>query len=181
MTKFRFQMTGISLEFSMDSVSQEKRSGIMRLVKGRDTSLEKALRSRLWKQGLRYRKNASSLFGKPDISFTSKKIVIFIDSCFWHGCSEHLRMPKSNLDYWTNKIEKNRKRDQAVNMYYRNNGWKILRVWEHRIKNNAQFIAVCRRSKWSKYVTNSPFLALRAMAGSSAACKISSACSNALY
>ena len=129
-------MIGITLKFSMDSVSQEKRSDIMRLVKSRDTSLEKALRSRLWKQGIRYRINALSLFGKPDISITRKKIVIFIDSCFWHGCSEHLRMPKSNIDYWTDKIEKNKKRDQTVNLYYHKNGWHVLRFWEHHIKQS---------------------------------------------
>ena len=108
----------------------------MRLIKSRDTSLEKALRSRLWKQGIRYRKNNSSLFGKPDISITSKKMVIFIDSCFWHGCGEHLRMPKSNTDYWVAKVEKNKKRDHHVNMHYRKIGWTVLRVWEHRIKKD---------------------------------------------
>jgi DNA mismatch endonuclease (patch repair protein) len=115
----------------MDSVSQEKRSGIMRLVKSSETSIEKVLRSRLWKQGIRYRKNNSSLFGKPDISIASKKIVIFIDSCFWHGCSDNLMMPKSNVEYWSRKIEKNKKRDQAVNTYYKNLDWNILRIWEN--------------------------------------------------
>jgi DNA mismatch endonuclease (patch repair protein) len=120
----------------MDSVSQEKRSGIMRLIKSRDTSLEKALRSRLWKQGIRYRKNVLTLFGKPDISITREKIVIFIDSCFWHGCSKHLRMPKSNIDYWVAKVEKNKKRDQTVNMHYKKKGWIVLRFWEHNIKKD---------------------------------------------
>jgi len=114
----------------------------MRLIKSRDTRLEKALRSQLWKQGIRYRKNSQSLFGKPDISITSKKIVVFIDSCFWHGCGEHLRLPKSNIEYWANKVERNKNRDQAVNMHYRNNGWKVLRIWEHRIKQDIDSAAI---------------------------------------
>ena len=113
----------------------------MRLVKSRETSLEKALRSQLWKQGVRYRKNNSTLFGKPDISIVSKKIVIFIDSCFWHGCREHLRMPKSNIDYWVQKVEKNKNRDHVVNTHYREKEWKVLRFWEHRIKKDINGVA----------------------------------------
>ena len=85
-----------------------------------------------------YRKNNSTLFGKPDISIVSKKIVVFIDSCFWHGCSEHLRIPHSNNDYWNNKIERNKKRDQIVIAYYKEKEWKILRFWEHQIKDNLE-------------------------------------------
>jgi DNA mismatch endonuclease (patch repair protein) len=134
-------MIGIYREFNMDSVSKEQRSGIMRLVKSRETNLEKALRSRLWKRGIRYRKNNSSLFGKPDISIKGKKIAIFIDSCFWHGCGEHLRMPKSNIEYWVHKVENNKKRDQAVNAHYREKEWKVLRFWEHRIKKDIDAVA----------------------------------------
>src|SRR5688572_3274418 len=101
----------------MDTVSKEKRSSVMRQVKSQETSLEKALRSRLWKKGLRYRKNNNLLFGKPDISITGKRIVVFVDACFWHGCKDHLRMPKTNIDYWAKKIENNMKRDQKVTTY----------------------------------------------------------------
>jgi DNA mismatch endonuclease, patch repair protein len=118
----------------MDTVAKEKRSAIMRRVKSNETSLERRLRKRLWKEGVRYRKNDASLFAKPDISNKSKKIVIFIDSCFWHGCGEHLRMPKSNIDYWLHKIEKNKKRDHVINLFYRKKGWKVLRIWEHQLK-----------------------------------------------
>jgi DNA mismatch endonuclease, patch repair protein len=118
----------------MDTVAKEKRSAIMRRVKSNETSLEIKLRKRLWKEGLRYRKNDASLFAKPDISNKSKRIVVFIDSCFWHGCGEHLRMPKSNVDYWIHKIDKDKKRDHVVNLFYRKKGWKVLRIWEHQLK-----------------------------------------------
>ena len=118
----------------MDLVSKQKRSDIMRLVKSKESSLEMKLRKWLWRQGVRYRKNNSSLYGKPDISNKSKKIVIFIDSCYWPGCPDHLRMPKTHIDYWIRKIEKNKKRDKSISMYYANKQWRILRFWEHRIK-----------------------------------------------
>jgi DNA mismatch endonuclease (patch repair protein) len=125
----------------MDTVTKEKRSDIMRRVKSNETSLERKLRRRLWKEGIRYRKNDATLFAKPDISNKSKKIAVFIDSCFWHGCKEHLRMPKSNVDYWIHKVEKNKKRDKKVNAYYKEKKWRILRFWEHRIKNNSESVA----------------------------------------
>ena len=106
----------------------------MRLVKSNESRLERKLRIWLWRQGIRYRKNNSILFGKPDISNISKRIVIFIDSCYWHGCKKHLRMPKTNIDYWIRKIEKNEKRDKIVSAYYKKKRWRILRFWEHRIK-----------------------------------------------
>jgi DNA mismatch endonuclease (patch repair protein) len=114
-----------------DKITKEKRSEVMRAVKSRDSKIEVAFRKSLWKLGFRYRKNASNYFGKPDIVLKKHKAVIFVDSCFWHGCPEHLRMPSSNRDYWVKKIEKNKSRDLAVNKHYRDNGWTVLRIWEH--------------------------------------------------
>ncbi len=116
---------------AMDTVSASKRSKIMSKIKSKDSKIETALRKRLWKYGLRYRKNSTRYFGKPDIIFPKYKTVIFIDSCFWHGCSEHCRMPKSNVDYWENKITKNKTRDCAVTMHYRKINWQVIRIWEH--------------------------------------------------
>ena len=115
----------------MDKVSEEKRSEIMRAVKSRDSKIELEFRRALWRHGFRYRKNAKNYFGKPDIVLKRYKTVIFIDSCFWHGCAEHLRMPTSRQDYWVKKIERNKKRDSEVNDYYQNSGWTVLRLWEH--------------------------------------------------
>ncbi len=117
----------------MDTVTEEKRSEIMRAVKSRDSKIEVEFRLALWGHGYRYRKNAKNYFGKPDIVLKKYRTVIFIDSCFWHGCEEHLRMPSSRQDYWVKKIERNKKRDSEVNDYYRNNGWTVLRLWEHNV------------------------------------------------
>lgn len=119
-----------------DTFSREKRSEIMRAVKGSDTSLEVAVRSALWRRGLRFRKNVASLPGKPDIVFPGPKVVVFIDSCFWHGCPDHVRMPKSNREYWKRKIARNKQRDRETNKQYEELDWAVLRVWEHELKED---------------------------------------------
>jgi DNA mismatch endonuclease (patch repair protein) len=80
-----------------DTFSKNERSEIMRKVKGKNTKPELAVRSALHKRGLRYRLNRP-LPGKPDIVFVKARVVVFLDSCFWHGCPRHLRMPKSNQE-----------------------------------------------------------------------------------
>lgn len=123
----------------MDTFSKDKRSEIMRRVKSTETKLEKTFRSNLWKEGLRYRKNALS-YGKPDLIFKNRKLVIFIDSCFWHGCKKHLRMPQSNPSYWLKKIKGNKRRDKEVNTYYKDKRWRIFRIWEHDIATESDLL-----------------------------------------
>lgn len=108
----------------------------MQAVRSKNTKLELAVTKELWKRGIRFRKNVSGLFGKPDIAIKKHKIVIFIDSCFWHGCELHCRLPKKNEEFWINKIERNKQRDKEVTNYYVNNGWNILRIWEHKLNEN---------------------------------------------
>lgn len=115
----------------MDKVSKEKRSEIMRRVRSKDSKIEQQLRALLADKGLRFRTNVSGLQGKPDIVFSRLKVAIFVDSCFWHGCVKHCRVPKNNQQYWETKISRNRKRDKAINQVYRKSGWRVLRVWEH--------------------------------------------------
>lgn len=128
----------------MEQISQEKRSEIMSKVRSKETKLEIEFRKILWAQGLRYRKNNTKLFGKPDISFGGKKTVIFIDSCFWHGCREHLRLPSTNVEYWKNKINRNRKRDKEVSDHYSKKGWYIIRIWEHDLKKSRRINGIIR-------------------------------------
>lgn len=125
----------------MDNVSKEKRSEIMRKVKNTDTRMEIALRSSLWRKGTYFRVKNKKYLGNPDIVIKKSKTVIFVDSCFWHGCKLHLRLPKSNTKYWTDKIKKNKDRDAAVGIYYKKNDWQIIRVWEHEIKSANQIEA----------------------------------------
>lgn len=121
----------------MDTVSREVRSRTMRAIKGEDTSLEMIFRRALWSAGIRgWRLHNRSLPGKPDLVFSSTRIVVFIDSCFWHGCPAHLRMPKSNLDYWEAKIARNKTRDIATTKVLRKDGWQVLRFWEHELRGD---------------------------------------------
>ena len=117
-----------------DNLTKEQRKKNMRAIKSQST-LENKVTKDLWRLGFRFRKNAN-LYGKPDISIKKYKIVIFIDSCFWHYCPVHGNMPKSNKDYWEKKLERNIQRDIEVNQYYIDKGWNILRVWEHDLKEN---------------------------------------------
>ena len=76
------------------------------------------------------------LEGKPDLVFVRNKIALFVDSCFWHGCSKHAQIPQSNREFWARKLEKNKARDRRVNARLRAENWRVIRVWEHDIKAN---------------------------------------------
>lgn len=119
-----------------DKVPEEIRSKNMRAIRSTHTKLEDMVTKELWKRGFRFTKNNASLKGKPDISIKKYKIVIFIDSCFWHLCELHGHIPKSNVDYWYQKLNRNKQRDIDITSYYKNNGWNILRIWEHEIKED---------------------------------------------
>ena len=101
-----------------------------------NTKPEVALRSALHRSGLRFRKDyLVRLFDgrtvHPDIVFTKRKIVVFLDGCFWHSCPQHGTTPKSNQDYWIPKLKQNMERDQLINEKLRISGWHVLRIWEH--------------------------------------------------
>lgn len=116
------------------------RSENMRRIKSLNTSIELILRKALWAEGIRYRKNCKDVFGKPDLCFKSKKLAVFCDSEFWHGKQllEGKYIPKTNTDFWVNKISKNIERDNYVNQILSEKGWTILRFWGEDIKNNTQ-------------------------------------------
>jgi DNA mismatch endonuclease (patch repair protein) len=119
-----------------DNLSPEDRRKNMRAIRSTNTKLEGQVTKELWRRGIRFRKNVKGLFGKPDIAIKKYKIVIFIDSCFWHGCEYHGNMPKSNPEYWLKKLTRNKERDIEVANYYSNKGWYILRIWQHEIKED---------------------------------------------
>lgn len=103
----------------------------MSKVRNKDSKIEIAVRKILWKNGIRYRKNSTKYFGKPDAVSKKYKTVFFVDSCFFHGCKKHCKLPTSNVKLWKNKIEGNVLRDKTVNKYYKKIGWDVVRVWEH--------------------------------------------------
>jgi DNA mismatch endonuclease (patch repair protein) len=93
-----------------------------------------AIRSALHQQGLRFRKHAIPLKGlrcRADIVFPRERVAVFVDGCFWHGCPEHGRRPKTNPAYWDAKIARNAQRDSRNNALLQEAGWEVVRVWEH--------------------------------------------------
>jgi DNA mismatch endonuclease (patch repair protein) len=120
----------------VDKFSKEIRSMIMSKVQ-RNSKPEQVLRKKLFNRGYRYSLNHrfKELNFKPDIVMVSRRICIFVDGCFWHRCPKCYKEPKSNKDYWLPKIEKNVHRDKEQNKYLKKNGWVVIRVWEHELKN----------------------------------------------
>lgn len=106
----------------------------MSRVRNRDTSAEMALRRELHRRGLRYRVNMRIPdLGqtRPDITFTRRRVAVFVDGCFWHRCPIHATFPKTNEAWWAEKLEKNVRRDRAADQALRDTGWTVIRVWEH--------------------------------------------------
>lgn len=108
----------------------------MQAIHSKNTSIEIKTGKALWNRGIRFRRNVSSLYGKPDFAIKKYKVVLFIDGCFWHGCEYHGNMPKSNKEYWSKKLSRNKERDIEVTNHYISEGWNILRIWEHELKYN---------------------------------------------
>jgi len=107
---------------------------MMSRVRNKDSKIEIAFRKELWTLGFRYRKNSTRYFGKPDIVLPKYKTAIFVDSCFWHGCKKHCKLPSTRKKFWSEKINGNIRRDHKVTQYYKKNAWTIIRIWEHDLK-----------------------------------------------
>ncbi len=121
----------------MDNKSKEERSRNMAAVKNKDTDIEMTLRKALWREGLRYRV-VNKLPGHPDIIFPEKRIAIFCDGCFWHGCPKCQEIPVHNREFWTKKITANEKRDRRVNEELTALGWTVLRYWGCEIRRELE-------------------------------------------
>lgn len=110
----------------------EQRSRIMRAVKSKDSNPEMAVRRMAHRMGYRYRLHRKDLPGKPDLAFESRRKVIFVNGCFWHGhnCKRGDRTPKNNRDYWQKKIARNKERDLEHLTALKDKGWRVLIIWE---------------------------------------------------
>lgn len=106
----------------------------MRKQRSRDTAIELEVRRSLFARGARYRVHypvPGHRRRSIDIAFPGKKIAVFIDGCFWHGCHIHRSIPSSNGEFWQEKISGNRERDRATDAHLDGQGWRVLRFWEH--------------------------------------------------
>ena len=120
-----------------DVYSPEKRSAVMRRVKGKDTTPELKARKALTALGARYRLHRKDLPGSPDIVLPGRRLALFVHGCFWHGhdCARGARVPKANRDYWLGKVGRNRARDAASREALAARGWRVETLWECDLKD----------------------------------------------
>lgn len=132
-----------------DVFNKTTRSQVMSRIRSRENKdTELALAKLLRRQRIIGWRRNQKLFGKPDFVFASYRMVIFVDGCFWHGCLEHSKPPKSNQSYWEAKMLRNQQRDRLVASTLRSKGWRVLRIWEHELlrKNESRLLRRIRKA-----------------------------------
>lgn len=127
-------MPGRHLRNMVDTLTQKQRSDRMALIRGKDTGPEMTVRRLVHRLGYRYRLHGACIPGKPDLVFAGRKKVIFVHGCFWHrhpdSTCKLARMPKSRVEFWAPKLEKNRLRDERIGKELAERGWQTLTIWE---------------------------------------------------
>lgn len=121
-----------------DRLTKEQRSLNMSHVKGKNTKIEVLVRSYLFREGFRFRKNDKRLPGHPDVVLPKYKTVIFVNGCFWHqhpGCKK-ATIPETNHDFWAKKLESNVVNDKLIRDALEKMGWKVITVWECELKKH---------------------------------------------
>jgi DNA mismatch endonuclease (patch repair protein) len=118
----------------MDHVSKEVRSRIMAAIRSRgNASTELPIGKLLWASGLRGYRKHWKVAGRPDFAWPGRKVAVFVDGCFWHGC-RCKSLPTSNAEFWRDKIETNQRRDRRVSQSLRRKGWIVIRIRECAIR-----------------------------------------------
>ena len=119
-----------------DKHTKEVRSMNMSHIGSKNTKPEQKVRKYLFSCGLRYRKNVKDLPGSPDIVFPKYRTIVFVNGCFWHGHEgcKYYTVPKTNMEFWINKIRRNRKRDHEVCQRLSSMGWHCITIWECELK-----------------------------------------------
>lgn len=106
----------------------------MQSTRRRDTKAELRVRSAVHRRGLRYRVDRGPLPGlrrRADLVFPTERLAVYVDGCFWHGCTIHGTLPKANREWWQDKLQANRDRDRDTDRRLAEAGWHVLRAWEH--------------------------------------------------
>ena len=118
----------------MDKLTPTQRHLCMSHIHSRDTKPELLVRRWLWSHGYRYRLNVKGVPGKPDIVMRPYHTAIFVNGCFWHGHEGCCKIPKSNTEFWVNKIRRNQERDKQNYQVLKDNGWHVIVIWECQLK-----------------------------------------------
>jgi len=119
-----------------DRVTPHQRHKNMAAIHGKNTKPEMVVRQWLWRHGYRYRLNLPRLPGKPDIVMRKYRTCIFVNGCFWHGHEgcRYYTVPKTNTEFWVNKVERNKERDIEVKKQLASMGWHTVTIWECELK-----------------------------------------------
>jgi DNA mismatch endonuclease (patch repair protein) len=126
-----------------DVFTKAKRSEVMSRIRGqgnKDTEL--ALMKLFRRHDIAGWRRRHPIFGKPDFVFPKRRLAVFVDGCFWHGCPKHANLPANNRAFWKKKMAANKARDRQVNRTLRNAGWRVVRIWEHDLARRSE---VCIR------------------------------------
>lgn len=147
-------------QLSRPRTSSDAASKRMKATRGRDTAPEMALRRELHRQGYRYfvdRRISPGLRTRPDIIFSRSRVAVYVDGCFWHGCPTHGTEAQNNAEFWSTKIVENRRRDQRNAQLLSDEGWCVIRAWEHEPPHEvaARIIAVVEERRLTRGGTKS--------------------------
>ncbi|MGD0058781.1 MAG: very short patch repair endonuclease [Verrucomicrobiia bacterium] len=130
-----------------DIFTKRKRSDVMAAIRSSGNKhTELKLMSIMRANGITGWRRNQALPGRPDFIFASRRLAVFVDGCFWHGCSSHLQRPRQNALYWEDKIVKNQTRDRAVSRKLRRQGWSVIRIWEHSLKRESRVVARLKKA-----------------------------------
>ena len=105
----------------------------MARIRGRHTRPELLIRRLLWAEGFRYRLHFRTPGGRADLAFPRRKLAVFVDGCFWHGCPDHYVRPRSSNGFWSDKLRTNVQRDVDQTLRLEEAGWRVCRIWEHEV------------------------------------------------
>jgi DNA mismatch endonuclease, patch repair protein len=118
-----------------DVFTKAKRSQVMSRIRGRgNKATELALAKIFRAQKITGWRRHQRIFGKPDFIFPKRKLAVFVDGCFWHSCPKHASRPTTNHAFWLRKLKANQNRDKLVARTLRKMNWRVLRIWEHELK-----------------------------------------------
>lgn len=117
------------------------RSENMARIRGKDTEPERILRRSLRARGLRFRNQVKTPGGKADLVIAGSKVALFVDGCFWHGCPEHYVRPRTSKEFWDTKLRENVDRDRRQTLALDAEGWTVVRVWEHELREDPERVA----------------------------------------
>jgi len=120
-----------------DVLTKKQRSFNMSRIRGKWTKQEKIIHNKLKGKKIRHKMHPQIL-GKPDIILKDSKVLVFLDGCFWHKCPECFREPENNKKFWKEKIDNNVQNDKYITSKLVNEGWRVLRIWEHEIKKDPE-------------------------------------------